>query len=153
MRFGAVPGAPGEHQKGGARQDEKRRQAGVAEHDDPMQLGLILDRFTGNEMFFSVAQSGLLQAVRSDSLRTYDLEKKWFVEKALQIAWIFALCASPGGNPMVKTVELKRGGGSTIRLKQRDPNTAELRDSRFWYILYYVGTRQDRENMKDQRLF
>jgi hypothetical protein len=58
MRFGAVPDVPGEHQKSGARQDEKRGETGVAEHDDPMQLGLILDRFTGDEMFFSVAQSG-----------------------------------------------------------------------------------------------
>ena len=49
---------------------------------------------------------------------------------------------------MVKTVELKRGHGSIIRLKQRDPKTGERRDSKFWYILYYVGTRQVRENTK-----
>jgi integrase len=47
---------------------------------------------------------------------------------------------------MVKTIELKRGKGSIIRLKQRDPKTGERRDSKFWYILYYVGTRQVREN-------
>jgi hypothetical protein len=49
---------------------------------------------------------------------------------------------------MVKTVELKRGKGSIIRLKQRDPKTGERQDSKFWYILYYVGTRQVRENTK-----
>jgi integrase len=49
---------------------------------------------------------------------------------------------------MVQTIELKRGKGSTIRLKQRDPKTGERRDSKFWYILYYVGTRQVRENTK-----
>jgi integrase len=49
---------------------------------------------------------------------------------------------------MVKTVELRRVEGSIIRLKQRDPNTGERRDSKFWYILYYVGTRQVRENTK-----
>ena len=38
--------------------NEKRREPGVAEHDDPMQLGLILERFALDEMFFSVAQSG-----------------------------------------------------------------------------------------------
>jgi hypothetical protein len=58
MRVGAVPDIPGEYEKSGTRQDEKCREAGVAEHDDPMQLGLILDRFTGDEMFVSVAQRG-----------------------------------------------------------------------------------------------
>lgn len=51
---------------------------------------------------------------------------------------------------MVKTVELKRGDGSIIRLKQRDPNTGKPRDSKFWYILYYVGSRQVRENTKTE---
>ena len=67
----AVPDVPGEHQKSGARQDKKRRQAGVAEHDDPMQLGLILDRFTGNEMFFSVAQSGSSRGCDAILFREY----------------------------------------------------------------------------------
>jgi hypothetical protein len=49
---------------------------------------------------------------------------------------------------MVKSVELKRGHGSIIRLKQRDAKTAEQRDSKFWYVFYYVGTRQVRENTK-----
>ena len=49
---------------------------------------------------------------------------------------------------MVKTVELKRGHGSIIRLKQRDPKTGERRDSKFSYILYYVGTRQVREDTR-----
>jgi hypothetical protein len=35
-----------------------------------------------------------------------------------------------------------------IRLKQKDPKTGEVRDSRFWYILYYVNGRQVRENSK-----
>ena len=82
----------------------------------------------------------------------YGIENKWFVEHALKKKCIaFALCAGssyPGRKPMVKTVELKRAGGSIIRLKQRDPNTGERRDSKFWYILYYVGTRQVRENTK-----
>ena len=62
MRFGAMPCVPGKHEKSGARQDEKGRETGVAEHDDPVQLGLILDRFTLDEVFFSVAQSGSLRA-------------------------------------------------------------------------------------------
>ena len=56
--IGAVSGVPGKYEKSGTRQDEKRREAGVAKHDDPVQPGLILDRFTLNEMFFSEAQSG-----------------------------------------------------------------------------------------------
>src|ERR1700719_1029021 len=45
-------------------------------------------------------------------------------------------------------LELKKGEGSIIRLKQRDPKTGETRDSKFWYILYYQDGRQVRENTK-----
>jgi hypothetical protein len=34
----------------------------VTKHDDPMQIGLILNRFTGNKMFLDVAQSGSSKA-------------------------------------------------------------------------------------------
>ena len=36
--------------------EEKSGEAGVAKHDDPMQIGLILDGFTGDQMFFDVGQ-------------------------------------------------------------------------------------------------
>jgi hypothetical protein len=49
---------------------------------------------------------------------------------------------------MVKTVKLKRGEGSIVQLKQRDPNSGERRDSKLWSILYCAGTRQVRENTK-----
>jgi integrase len=42
----------------------------------------------------------------------------------------------------------QHGQGTVIRLKQKDPKTGEVRDSRFWYILYYVAGRQVRENTK-----
>lgn len=51
-------------------------------------------------------------------------------------------------NNAANPVELKRGDGSVVRLKQKDPKTGETRDSKFWYILYYVGSRQVRENTK-----
>src|SRR5258708_3704378 len=38
--------------------------------------------------------------------------------------------------------------GTVIKLKQKEPQTREVRDSRFWYILYYVAGRQVRENTK-----
>jgi hypothetical protein len=62
MGFGAAPGVPGKHEKSGGRQNEKRCETGVAEHDDPVQFGLVFDRFTRDEVFFSVAQSGSLTA-------------------------------------------------------------------------------------------
>jgi integrase len=49
---------------------------------------------------------------------------------------------------MQNQIELKKGEGSVIRLKQRDPQTGEKRDSKFWYILYYQDGRQVRENTK-----
>jgi hypothetical protein len=62
MRFGAVPRVPGEQEKSGACQNEKGRETSVTEHDDPMQLGLVLDRFPLDEVFFSVAQTSSLRA-------------------------------------------------------------------------------------------
>lgn len=43
----------------------------------------------------------------------------------------------------IESVELKKGDGSIIRLKQRNSPTGL---SKFWYILYYVAGRQIREN-------
>ncbi len=42
----------------------------------------------------------------------------------------------------------QHGQGTVIRLKQKDPKSGAIRDSRFWYILYYVAGRQVRENSK-----
>ncbi len=42
----------------------------------------------------------------------------------------------------------QHGHGTVIRLKQKDPKSGAVRDSRFWYILYYVNGRQVRENSK-----
>ena len=42
----------------------------------------------------------------------------------------------------------QHGQGTVIRLKQKDPKTGEVHDSKFWYILYYVAGRQVRENTK-----
>jgi integrase len=42
-------------------------------------------------------------------------------------------------------IELKKGEGSVIRLKQANSPTGE---SKFWYILYYASGRQVRENTK-----
>jgi hypothetical protein len=62
MSFGVVPRVPGEQEKSGACQNEKGCETGVAEHDDPMQFGLIFDRFPLDEVFFSVTQSSSLRA-------------------------------------------------------------------------------------------
>jgi hypothetical protein len=58
MRFGGVRGAPGKHEKGDAGSHEKRSKTCVPEHDDPVEIGLILDRFTWDEVFVNVTQSG-----------------------------------------------------------------------------------------------
>jgi integrase len=44
-------------------------------------------------------------------------------------------------------IELRKGDGSIIRLKQRD-KSGEVRESKYWYILYYQDGRQVRENTK-----
>jgi integrase len=45
----------------------------------------------------------------------------------------------------IQAVELRKGEGSIIRLKQANSPTGK---SKFWYILYYVDGRQVRENSK-----
>ena len=48
-----------------------------------------------------------------------------------------------------KQIELKKGDGSIVRLKQKpDAKTGEARESKYWYILYYQDGRQVRENTK-----
>jgi len=42
----------------------------------------------------------------------------------------------------------QHGQGTVIRLKQKDPKIGEVRDSKYFYILYYVAGRQVRENSK-----
>jgi integrase len=49
------------------------------------------------------------------------------------------------GIPM--QIELKKGEGSIIRLRQRDMS-GRVRESKFWYVLYYQDGRQVRENSK-----
>ena len=39
-------------------------------------------------------------------------------------------------------------GASVFHFHARDPKTGERRDSKFSYILYYVGTRQVREDTR-----
>ena len=36
-----------------------------------------------------------------------------------------------------KQIELKKGEGSIVRLKQCDAKTGQVRESKYWYILYY----------------
>ena len=45
-------------------------------------------------------------------------------------------------------IQPKKGEGSIVRLKQRDAKTGQVRESKYWYILYYQDGRQVRENTK-----
>jgi hypothetical protein len=46
--------------------EEERRETSVVKHDNPMQVGLILHRFAGDQMFFDVGQ-GKTSRARSKS--------------------------------------------------------------------------------------
>jgi hypothetical protein len=63
-RFGFGSGWPGKRrdEQCYGEQLENRRDSNVPQHHNPMQLGLIPDGFTWNEMLFDVAQSGSLNA-------------------------------------------------------------------------------------------